>query len=65
MASEWFAGIWGLVIIAGPIILAIFIAYGVMRRRRRMRGSISPDYPLERQQAAQQGATQRAKDRRP
>jgi hypothetical protein len=60
MASEWFAGIWGFVVILGPIILALFIAYGVMRRRRRMRGPVSPDYPLERQRAAQRDDTPRA-----
>lgn len=56
MSSEPLAGFWGFAIIAGPIILAIVIAYAILRRRRRNRpAEISPDYPLDRQEAARHG----------
>jgi hypothetical protein len=56
MSAEPFAGFWGLAIIAGPVILAIIIAYGVLHRRRRNRvAPVSPDYPADRQEAARHG----------
>jgi hypothetical protein len=56
MSAEPFAGFWGFAIIAGPVILAIIIAYGIMHRRRRDRVQrVSPDYPADRQEAARHG----------